>query len=68
MCRFMSMQWYDVLRAYDFAMRLDEDVNVSAIPDVFRGMREVRSTLRDAARPRNGHASLGATCVTCVTM
>ena len=46
MCRFMSMQWYDVLRAYDFALRLDEDVNMTAIPDVFRGMREVGRGLR----------------------
>ena len=32
MCQFMAMLWYDALREYKFAMRIDEDVCVTRLP------------------------------------
>ncbi|CAE8659547.1 unnamed protein product, partial [Polarella glacialis] len=40
MCRFYAMQWFHAVRSYEYAMRLDQDVCVTSIPDVLSTMRE----------------------------
>jgi hypothetical protein len=31
-CHFMSMLWFDALRDYEYAMRVDEDVCITRMP------------------------------------
>jgi len=41
MCHFMSMQWYQLLSRYEYAMRVDEDVCLQTlVADPFRVMQE----------------------------